>query len=104
MVEQSRNKYQGLLQLGRSRRRLDRGCDGDPDRPLFDLAAVAERVAAAARAARELPFPFTLTARAEASCAAGRISTTRSRACKPSSGPAPTCSSRRPPLLAPEAS
>ena len=38
---------------------------GDPDRPLFDLATAAERVAAAARAARELPFPFTLTARAE---------------------------------------
>jgi 2-methylisocitrate lyase-like PEP mutase family enzyme len=38
---------------------------GDPDRPLFDLATAAERVAAAARAARGLPFPFMLTARAE---------------------------------------
>ena len=38
---------------------------GDPDRPLFDFDAAVERVAAAARAARDLPFPFTLTARAE---------------------------------------
>jgi 2-methylisocitrate lyase-like PEP mutase family enzyme len=38
---------------------------GDPGRPLFDLVHAAERVAAAAEAARALPFPFTLTARAE---------------------------------------
>ena len=38
---------------------------GDPDRPLFDLDLAAERVAAAAQAARGLPFAFTLTARAE---------------------------------------
>jgi 2-methylisocitrate lyase-like PEP mutase family enzyme len=38
---------------------------GDPHRPLFDLGQAAERVAAAAEAARGLPFPFTLTARAE---------------------------------------
>jgi 2-methylisocitrate lyase-like PEP mutase family enzyme len=38
---------------------------GDPARPLFDLDFAAERVSAAARAARALPFPFTLTARAE---------------------------------------
>jgi len=38
---------------------------GDRDRPLFDLGRAAERVAAAAEAARALGFPFTLTARAE---------------------------------------
>jgi 2-methylisocitrate lyase-like PEP mutase family enzyme len=38
---------------------------GDPARPLFDLALAAERIAAAAEAARSEPFPFTLTARAE---------------------------------------
>jgi 2-methylisocitrate lyase-like PEP mutase family enzyme len=38
---------------------------GDPQRPLFDLNHARERVAAAAEAARKLPFPFTLTARAE---------------------------------------
>jgi 2-methylisocitrate lyase-like PEP mutase family enzyme len=38
---------------------------GDPQKPLFDLNYAKERVAAAAEAARKLPFPFTLTARAE---------------------------------------
>ena len=38
---------------------------GNPDRPLFDLGQAVERVAAAAEAAHALPFPFTLTARAE---------------------------------------
>src|SRR5215470_9831555 len=38
---------------------------GDKDKPLFDLAYATERVAAAVQAARALPFPFTLTARAE---------------------------------------
>ena len=38
---------------------------GDPARPLFDAGLATERVAAAAEAARALPFPFTLTARAE---------------------------------------
>jgi 2-methylisocitrate lyase-like PEP mutase family enzyme len=33
--------------------------------PIFDLGFATERVAAAADAARQLPFPFTLTARAE---------------------------------------
>src|SRR4029079_4817821 len=32
---------------------------------LYDIAHATERVAAAAEAARALPFPFTLTARAE---------------------------------------
>jgi 2-methylisocitrate lyase-like PEP mutase family enzyme len=38
---------------------------GDPARPLFDIGHATERVAAAVEAARALPFPFTLTARAE---------------------------------------
>jgi 2-methylisocitrate lyase-like PEP mutase family enzyme len=38
---------------------------GDPEHPLFDIAVAAERVRAAVEAVRALPFPFTLTARAE---------------------------------------
>jgi 2-methylisocitrate lyase-like PEP mutase family enzyme len=38
---------------------------GDKDRPLYDFGQAVERVAAAVEAARALPFPFTLTARAE---------------------------------------
>ena len=38
---------------------------GHPDRPLYDIGQATERVAAAVKAARALPFPFTLTARAE---------------------------------------
>lgn len=38
---------------------------GDEQRPIYDFAFAVERVAAAAEAARSLPFPFTLTARAE---------------------------------------
>ena len=38
---------------------------GDKDKPLYEIEAAAARVAAAVKAARALPFPFTLTARAE---------------------------------------
>ena len=38
---------------------------GNKDQPLFEVAAATERVAAAVKAARALPFPFVLTARAE---------------------------------------
>ena len=38
---------------------------GDPARPIYDLAHAVERVAAAVEAARALPVPFVLTARAE---------------------------------------
>jgi 2-methylisocitrate lyase-like PEP mutase family enzyme len=38
---------------------------GRKDGPIFDLGFATERIAAAAEAARKLPFPFTLTARAE---------------------------------------
>ena len=39
--------------------------DWDPSGHLYDAGHAAERVAAAAEAAHALPFPFTLTARAE---------------------------------------
>jgi 2-methylisocitrate lyase-like PEP mutase family enzyme len=39
--------------------------DARSDRQLYPFAQAVERVAAAAEAARALPFPFTLTARAE---------------------------------------
>lgn len=38
---------------------------GDASRPLYDVVHAAERVAAAAQAARSCGFPFVLTARAE---------------------------------------
>jgi len=38
---------------------------GDAWRPLYDLGAASQRVAAAVEAARSLPFPFAVTARAE---------------------------------------
>ncbi len=38
---------------------------GDPDAPIFSFEAALARVTAAVEAARALPFPFTLTARAE---------------------------------------
>jgi 2-methylisocitrate lyase-like PEP mutase family enzyme len=37
---------------------------GNQDRPLYDVSLAVERIAAAAQAARALPFPFVLTARA----------------------------------------
>ena len=38
---------------------------GDPDKPIYDFNLAVERVTAAVEAVRRLPFPFTLTARAE---------------------------------------
>jgi 2-methylisocitrate lyase-like PEP mutase family enzyme len=38
---------------------------GNKEQPIYSLAHAAERIAAAAQAARTLPFPFLLTARAE---------------------------------------
>jgi 2-methylisocitrate lyase-like PEP mutase family enzyme len=38
---------------------------GKPDQPIYGIEHAAARVRAAAEAARALPFPFTLTARAE---------------------------------------
>jgi 2-methylisocitrate lyase-like PEP mutase family enzyme len=37
---------------------------GDPDRPLYDESLALERIIAAVEAARKLPFPFILAARA----------------------------------------
>src|SRR5262245_24651012 len=38
---------------------------GDKDKPLYGVEEAAQRVAAAVKAARALPFPFMLTGRAE---------------------------------------
>jgi len=38
---------------------------GSPDHPIYEIELATERVRAAVAAARALPFPFTLTARAE---------------------------------------
>ena len=38
---------------------------GNPDAPIYDIGHAAERIAAAASAARALPFRFTLTGRTE---------------------------------------
>jgi len=38
---------------------------GDPAQPIYDFSLAVERVHAAVEAARSMPFPFTLTARAE---------------------------------------
>jgi 2-methylisocitrate lyase-like PEP mutase family enzyme len=38
---------------------------GNKDKPLYDIGHATERIAAAVDAARSLPFPFTLTGRAE---------------------------------------
>src|SRR3981189_658537 len=38
---------------------------GNKDKPVYDVEEAAARVAAAGKAARPLPFPFVLTARAE---------------------------------------
>ena len=38
---------------------------GNPAKPIYDFSLAVERVAAAAEIAHALPFPFTLTARAE---------------------------------------
>ena len=37
---------------------------GNPEHPLYEFELAVERIAAAVQAARSLPFPFTLTARA----------------------------------------
>ncbi|MEO5713775.1 MAG: isocitrate lyase/phosphoenolpyruvate mutase family protein [Luteolibacter sp.] len=38
---------------------------GDPSRPFYEIEEAVDRLSAAVEAARALPFPFTLTARAE---------------------------------------
>ena len=56
---------------------------GNPRRPIYDRVQAVERVAAAVAAARALPFPFVVVARAETSCTTARTSTTPSGVCKP---------------------
>jgi 2-methylisocitrate lyase-like PEP mutase family enzyme len=46
---------------------------GRPEQPLYDMSLAVERIAAGAEAARALPFPFLLTARAQISCTPRRI-------------------------------
>jgi 2-methylisocitrate lyase-like PEP mutase family enzyme len=64
---------------------------GNPDRPLYDLGLAVERIAAAAEAARALPFPFMLTARAHNFVTLIRTWTTPSAAFRPTKKPAPMC-------------
>ncbi len=45
---------------------------GNSDNPIYDIEFAVKRVAAAAHAARALPFPFTLTARCE-NCLRGKL-------------------------------
>ena len=49
----------------RSGRRVHRRCHGREDHPIYERKLAAERIKAAVEAARSMPFPFTLTARAE---------------------------------------
>ena len=50
---------------GSGRRASIEDASGDPAAPIYDFDHALARVAAAVRAARAAPFPFTLTARAE---------------------------------------
>jgi 2-methylisocitrate lyase-like PEP mutase family enzyme len=68
---------------------------GDPDRPIYDASFAAERLAAAAEAARALPFPFTLTGRAENFIYGRPDLETPSAGCRHSRPPARKCSTRR---------
>ena len=68
---------------------------GDPARPIYEFSHAVERVAAAVEAARSRHSPSRSPRAPRTSCTAGPISTTRSRASRPSRRPAPTCSMRR---------
>ena len=52
---------------------------GNPDSPLYDTRLAVERIAAAAEAARALPFPFMLSARAHNLLYGGSLDDTISR-------------------------
>ena len=66
---------------------------GNPVSPLYDFDVAVERIAAGARAARALPLPFMLTARAHNLLFADSSLDDRSDACRLSKKPAPMCSS-----------
>ena len=69
--------------------------DFDRDRrELYEIGLAADRIRAAAEAARDVEAPFTLTARAENHIRATRISETRSGGSRPSRRRARTCSTR----------
>ena len=68
---------------------------GRADAPFYDIGFAAERIRAAVEAARALPIPFTLTARAENFFLGKRDRQTRSPGCRHSRKPAPTCSMHR---------
>ncbi|MEO5677285.1 MAG: isocitrate lyase/phosphoenolpyruvate mutase family protein [Usitatibacter sp.] len=68
---------------------------GNPAKPLYAMAHATERVAAAVEAAHALDFPFILTARRRASCAAIPTWMTPSFACKRSKRPGRMCCSPR---------
>lgn len=65
---------------------------GDADAPIYELAEASERVAAAAEAAHAGPVHLVLTARGGTTCTGARISATRSRVCRRTSGRARTSS------------
>lgn len=52
---------------------------GAPERPLYDFGLAVERIAAAVEAARSLPFPFLLTARAHNLLYGGALDDTLAR-------------------------
>lgn len=60
--------------------------------PIYDKGLAVERVRAAVQAARSLPFPFTVCARAKTCCTGARTWTTPSSACRLSPRRAPMCS------------
>jgi len=64
---------------------------GNPEAPLYDLGLAVERIGAAAQAARALPSPFVLTARAHNLLYAPRAWTRPSAGCKRSKMPEPMC-------------
>ncbi len=68
---------------------------GDAALPIYGFDHAAERIAAAVEAARALPFPFMLTARAENFLHGTRTSTIPSGDCRPLSGQGRMCSMRR---------
>jgi 2-methylisocitrate lyase-like PEP mutase family enzyme len=68
---------------------------GNPQRPLYGLQQAVERMAAAAEAARALPFPFVLVGGRRTTCTAAATWTIPSAGSKPSRPPGPTPSTRR---------
>lgn len=78
---------------GWSRRRLDRGLG--PWRGTVSARARSRANRRCASGRRWSRFPFTLTARARITFARTRNCPTRSTACRPTSAPVPTCSSRQ---------